>query len=330
MGFFGGGKDNTDFGDVAAAQGEDNRQVVLDQLYANRPNSYTPFGYTNWTTEQVPDGQGGFTQQWSQTTGLTPELQDIYNKQVAIQGGKADITGGLMGRMQNEFGTEMDWRGLNPMGQTPTNQFTLPENSVGDPNAFRQRGEDAAYNSAMSRIQPQFDSQRQALEIKMRNQGLSPGDEAYQSQMESLGQQENDAKMQAQWGASAQGREESALNYGQQFDRNAQNFGQALGANNQNWNQALQGSQYSNQIRQQQLTEAMTKRGFSLNEINALMSGGQVGLPQMPNFTPATAAQPTPIMEGAAQQASIDNANSPWGALLGAGTTLGAAGIGTL
>ncbi len=86
-------------------------------------------------------------------------------------------------------------------------------------------------------------------------------------------------------------------------------------------------SAYANQIRQQQLTEAMTQRGFSLNEINALMSGDQVGLPQMPNFAEASAAQPADYQGAAAQQASSKAASDPTNALLGAGATLGGAAL---
>ena len=321
-----GGK-SQDFGDVAAMQGEQNEQVVRDQLYANRPTQYTPWGYTNWTTEQIPDGHGGFTDKWSQTQGLTPELQDILNKQISIQGGRTDLAGMMTNRMGNEFGQAMDWQGLSPMGAVPTSQFTLPEGNIGNPNAFRQRGSDAAYNSAMNRVTPQFQEQRRAMEAKMRNQGLGPEDAAWKAQMEGIGNSENDARNQAVWGSEAAGRQESQLNFGQQMGQNQNNFNQSLQANQQNFGQAMQGSQYANQIRQQQLTEAMQKRGFSLNEMNALLSGQQVNSPQMPNFAQGAAAQPAPIYNAAIDSASAANAANPLNALIGAAGSVGGAAI---
>ena len=316
-----GGK-SSDFGDVAAMQGEENRQVVTDQLYANRPDQYTPWGYTNWQqTPRIDPITGKETTEWTQTQGLSPELQDIFNKQVAIQGGRTDIGGMLTGRMGSEFGQQMDWRGLNPMGQVPTAQYTLPEGSIGDPNAYRQQGSDASYNAAMSRVTPQFDEQRRAAEVKMRNQGLGPEDAAWKSQMEGIGQNENDARSQAIWGAQQAGREESQLNFGQQMGQNQNMFQQALGANAQNWQQSMQGSQYANQIRQQQMTEAMQKRGFSLNEINALLSGQQINTPSMPNFGQGSAAAPSPYYTGAADAASVSAAGNPTSALIGAAGT---------
>lgn len=322
---FGGG--GTDFGEVAAAQGDENRSVINDQLYANRPVQQTPWGYTNWTTEKVDDGMGGTTNRWTQTQGLTEELQRILDKQIAVQEGRTDIAGTLTGRMGGEFGTPMDWSGLNPMGQVPVSQFTLPEGGIDDPYQTRDRAENAIYGKAASRLAPQFDSKRNALEIKMRNQGIGPEDEAWQSQMRDLGQQETDAYGQAQFDATTGGRAEAGQMFGQQLGMNQNRFNQSLGSNAQNFGQAMQGSQYSNQIRQQQLTEEMQKRGFSLNEINALLSGQQVNAPQMPNFSAAGAATPAPIYQGAADQASINAANNPLSAILGTAGTLGGAAI---
>ena len=319
-----GGKSQPNFGDIAASQGEENREVIRDQTYANRPDQYTPWGYTSWGNEEYIDpATGEKTTKWAQTQGLRPELQDILDKQFAIQGGKTDIAGMLTGRMGQEFGQQMDWSGLNPIGSVPTTQYTLPEGDVGNPYDTRQRAEDFVYQQAQSRIAPQQESQREALEIKMRNQGLRPGDAAWQSQMQSMGQQHNDQNNQALWSANQAGRDESGQMFGQMMSRNQNMFNQALGANQQNFGQSMQGSQYANQIRQQQMTEAMQQRGFSLNEINALMSGQQVGMPSMPNFSQAGAAQPAPYMQGAAQQASMDAANNPWSALIGAGATVG-------
>jgi len=324
-----GGKSQPDFGDIAASQGEENEKVIRDQTYANRPTQYTPWGYTNWTNESVVDpSTGENVTKWSQTQGLTPELQDILDKQTAITGGRTDLAGMLTGRAGQEFSQQMDWSGLNPMGERPVAQYTLPEGGINDPNQTRQRAEDMSYNSAMSRVTPQFEEQKRAAEVKMRNQGLSPQDSAWKTQMEGITQGENDARDKAIWGANSAGRAEAGQMFGQELGLNQNRFNQALGSNNQNWNQSMQGSQYSTQLRQQQLTEEMQKRGFSLNEINGLLSGQQVNTPNMPNFSQASSAQPAPIYQGAADQASINAANNPMNALIGAGGALGSAYLG--
>ena len=123
-----GGKSSPDYSGAAAAQGEANREVVRDQTFANRPDQFTPWGATSWTPYQATDpATGEATTAWSQTQSLTPELQDILNKQIAIQSGRSDVAGALTGRMGAEFTQPMDWRGLNPMGEVPTQQYTIPE-----------------------------------------------------------------------------------------------------------------------------------------------------------------------------------------------------------
>ncbi len=351
-----GGKSQPDYGDIAAAEGAESRQSIMDQLYANRPTQYTPWGAQTWEQSPYTDAEGNTTMKWQQTTSLSPELQDIFNKQMAIQGGRTDIAGMLTGRMGGEFGTAMDWRGLTPTGQVPTAQYTLPEDvnrnldyagidGIDDPYGTRKRAEDAMYNQAQSRIAPQQESQRAALETKMRNQGLRPGDQAWQSQMQSMGQQHNDQNNQAIWSATQAGRDESGQMFDQQLGRRQQYgserekqaayynqagqqaYQQALGANQQNWQQSMGGSQYANQIRQQQIAEMLQQRGSSLNEINALLSGQQVGMPSMPSFQNSGQWTPANQMQAAAQGYAGEQAASPWNSLLGAGATLGGAGI---
>ena len=50
----------------------------------------------------------------------------------------------------------------------------------------------------------------------------------------------------------------------------------------------------------------MQKRGWSLNEINALISGQQVGMPQMPSFNPAAAAEATQYNTAAQNQGQAE------------------------
>ena len=57
-----------------------------------------------------------------------------------------------------------------------------------------------------------------------------------------------------------------------------------------------------NQLRQQQLQEAMGQRGLGINELNALMQGGQVGMPQFGNYTTAGQGQAPDLMSAAQNQ----------------------------
>lgn len=85
-----------------------------------------------------------------------------------------------------------------------------------------------------------------------------------------------------------------------------------------------------NRLRQQAIAEQMQRRGMSLNEMNALLSGQQVAMPQMPSFNQAGRAE-TPNILGATQMGydaalgAANAQNAAFGNLLGAGAQLGSA-----
>ena len=287
--------DSPDYAGAAEATAASNEAALRDQTYANRANQYGPEGSLEWTPYLTTDpSTGESVTAWRQTTSLSPELQALYDQQLGLQGQKYDVAGVAGGRLMDEYGTPIDWSGLSDWGTAP-----------GDPNEYRQRGEDASYDSQMMRIDPQFEEQKRAMELQMRNQGLNPDDRAWQSQMASIGENYNDASMRARLAASAEGRAESQLNYGQQ----AQNF------------------QLANQGRQQQFVELMQQRGFNLNEINAMISGQQVGMPTFNGYNTAGNAGGTDYSGAAQDQGNFDQAGNQsfWsgiGALAGAGANV--------
>jgi hypothetical protein len=181
---------------------------------------------------------------------------------------------------------------------------------VDDGATTRGRAEDAIYKSATSRLDPQWQQRQQSMESDLANRGISMNSEAYTRAMGDFDRSRNDAYNQAQMSAVTGGGAEAQRDFsmdlglrqqqvgeigqqgtfrnaatGQDFSqgmgRQQQAFGQQQQAQGQNFQQQMASSQYQNQVRQQELAEAMQKRGFSLNEINALMTGQQV---QMPNF----------------------------------------------
>lgn len=85
-----------------------------------------------------------------------------------------------------------------------------------------------------------------------------------------------------------------------------------------------------NRLRQQAIAEQMQRRGMSLNEMNALLSGQQVNMPNMPSFAAAQRSE-TPNILGATQMgydAALGAYNAQqagFGNLLNAGAQLGSA-----
>jgi len=114
-----------------------------------------------------------------------------------------------------------------------------------------------------------------------------------QAQLNNAGQQQafNQDLAASQFGNQAVG-QQSALDIAQM---NAQN--QALQSQ---FGMGLQAAQLQNQLRQQAIAEQMQRRGMSLNEMNALLSGQQVQMPSFPSFNAAGRAE-TPNILGATQ-----------------------------
>ncbi len=354
----GGKSSSPDYQGAAVAQGEANREVVRDQTFANRPDQFTPFGSVQWNPYQTVDpATGEATTAWQQVQSLTPELQSILNRQINMQGARTDLAGSMVGRTMNELGQPMDWGSLTPRGEVPTSQFTIAEPlqrdldysgapEIGDPMALRARAEDTIYNRGAQRLSDRFGTQRRNMEVQLRNRGLRPGDEAYDSAMSGLAQAENDAFGGLAADTVRLGQSEAAQLFGQDVTRRNvatgeadrmgnfanlagnQAFQQNLAANQQNFGQAMQGSQYANMIRQQQIAEEAQRRGMSLNEMNALLSGQQVSTPTMPNFTAASQAQPAPIFQGAVNQGNFNQMGQQ--SLFSGLTGIGSAAIGAL
>lgn len=77
--------------------------------------------------------------------------------------------------------------------------------SVDGSDAAARRVENAVYQNAADKLSSQFDSRRRQLETRLQNQGLSTDSAAYQSAMNNLEQQQNDAYTQAAYQSIQQG-----------------------------------------------------------------------------------------------------------------------------
>lgn len=312
-----------DYTAAAEKQGESSKNITEQQTWANRPDQVTPFGTQTWDSNPEYDPVTGQTlNKWTQTTNLDPDSQHALDSQLQLQSGRSDLANSLFPRAQSEFGSAMDWDHFTNAGGTPNLQQTNPEGyqrSIGDTPSYDKAAGDAIYNQWSDRQEPLMKQASSEMDTKLRNQGLKPGDEAYDRAMTNLNNQQGDARTQATYQATIGAGSEASRMQG--MDLSAGNFAnQATGAanqaqltaKNQNFNQNLQQSQYQTQQRQQQIAEAMQKRGFSLNEINAIISGQQVGMPSMPGFNQASKSDTVDYSGAAKDQysAALDAANA--------------------
>lgn len=226
------------------------------QTWANRPEQNTAWGSTSWDNEQVWDPTvNNYVTKWTQNETLRPELENALGNEVAQQSYRAQLGTDLMGRIAEGYQEKPDF-----------GQF-------GDPTALRQEGEDRAWQGITGRLDPMWDQRTNDMEVKLRNQGLRPGDEAYDRAMMNTERARTDAYQQGSAQAQAEGRAETSL-----------------GA----------------QMRQQQIAEYLQERGVPLNEVNAIMTGQQVQNPAMPSFNTASKAEHVDYSGAARDQFSAD------------------------
>ncbi len=353
-----------DYVGAAQLQGELSREALTQQNYANRPTQNTPWGTQSWGTQSgIDPATGQQVTQWTQNTTLAPGLQQALDAQVGTQLGRSQLAGGFMGRVADEYSRPFDYANLPQMAQANAPgslNTTLADYTPGLATGFNfgaplpqvdSSYRDTVANQLMTRMQPVHDYQQAQLETKLANQGFVQGSEAYNRALNELNQRQSMERFNAldQAGGEMQrlfGMQMDTARTGYQQNLGAAQFqNQALGqaaardqarmqaqnaamSQQQNLNQSFVDQQ--NRVRQQAIAEQMQRRGMSLNEMNALLSGQQVQMPGMPSFTAAGRAE-TPNILGAtqmgydAQLGAYNAQQAGLGNLLNAGAQIGSA-----
>ncbi len=213
----------------------------------NDPNSPQNFLQPSITQQYYPEQQAAYEQQ-VQAQG---KLAGLANQQTTNVGNILNQPYQFSGQLQTSLpGAGSPAGATNPYGYDQTqfgiqgspNLFayggatSLPQGFAGTPNVgylnqpnlaqsidasqvapLPVNAGTTAQQAILSRLDPQQQRQRTSTETQLVNQGLRPGDEAYNNAITLLGQQENDARTQA----ALQG-------LGLDFQANQQGFGQAL------------------------------------------------------------------------------------------------------
>jgi hypothetical protein len=247
------------FGQAAQQQSDASQQNVNQQTQTNRPNQYNPFASTTWS-----QGPGG---QWSQSTQFAGPLS------------------GLSSSLQQQAAEAMG---------SPFSLSGLPQ--LTDGSAAREQAINAAYGSATSRLDPQFQQREEQMRLRLQQQGLAPGSEAYEREIGNLSRERSDAYTQALANATSQGT----------------SAGQAL------FNQSLAG-------RQNALAEALRQRGQAMGDLQGLM-----GLTQQQGFMGAGQAQAPDTLGALSTQYQSELQRQAaeqqfWAQIIGAGVQAGGA-----
>ena len=306
---------------AAEVQADLERELAAQELWANRYNINNFFGGREYGTVQDVDEYGNPITKWTVTDTMNPDMQAAAQSNLSAQRGLAQLGEANMARVYDAFRDPFD---VNQYGQYQGLQdFEAPgQFSFGqrmeefnfDPTGARQRAEDAAYARMTSRLDPRFESQQRQLETQLRNRGLAPGDQAYDSAMQNLGRERTDAYSAAMQEAIGMGRAETAQDfdiasgsYGIRGSALQDQFGRDItqaGYNQDLWRNLtdvdMQTADYANALQDRQLERDYLGRTLPLQETRSLL-GGTMPAGQTSGGTqtaPGSMALPTPISFG--------------------------------
>lgn len=205
-----------------------------------RSNVKGPNGSVTWLPPTTPGGQ------WTQSTTLNPNEQATLT---GTQGSNATMAGGAA--------TMTPWAVGAESGPMDYNQFMPGGTHVQGGQYYDQKAGDAVYQQFADRMEPQFKQQTAAMDVQLRNQGLKPGDEAYDTQMKQVAQEQGDQRQRASQDAVQMAGQE-----GQRMQ------GMDVSAGNYNTDQ-----------RNAQITQELQKRGYGVDEIKKMLDGINVAIP---------------------------------------------------
>lgn len=168
---------------AAVGQGQANLQSAITNYLLGNSNQVTPFGSLNsqqtgsfnLPSINIP-GVGQIPSMdiptFTQTTTLSPQQQAIFDQQQKAKGDLANLTAG---------------------------QTANVSNALSQPYSYANAGDlqDKVQNAIMSRLQPQFDRDEEALRSRLANQGIAAGSDAYNKDWTLFNQAKNDASTQA-------------------------------------------------------------------------------------------------------------------------------------
>jgi hypothetical protein len=263
-----------DYRGAAQETAQGNLEAAQAATAANRVNQITPYGNLNYA-ETGTDSRGNPI--WTATTTLSPAQQQLLDMQNQASAGLGSAITSQLGQVQDVMG-----RGFNPntpaiqyggqgpqlgqVGQGPQFQSLGSANPMaraGNTDALQRslgqnvgmEGWDRASNLLMQRLDPQLERQQERQDAQLAAQGIPVGSQAYTRAKQDLGQQQNDARIQAQ--LQAQGIQQNL--FGQEL-QTGQFGNQATTQQQQN---LLQNLGFSNQAQQQDFANRQAQLAFN-------------------------------------------------------------------
>lgn len=322
---------------VANAQSASNIATAEAQQRLNMVGTQGPTGSVRWQAD--PSQPGGYTQ----VSNLSQPEQQTYDLSKTAQNSALGVANQQIGRVGDALNTPLSTAGLpdyalgqGSVAQSRPLQYSFdPGQAVqgsvgGDLEAARQAAVNSTYSQATSRLDPQWQQREDQARAQLANQGLSENSTAFQTAMGNLGRERTDAYNQANYSAIGAGENAANALFGRQLSQGqfandaasqmyGQNqglaqfantaVGQQFGQDATNAQLANQQAQIQNQARNQALQERAYIQNQPINQFSALLSSGQVGMPEGIQYTPSQIAG-TDVIGANALKAQYDQANA--------------------
>jgi len=149
--------------ETAAAQSQMNRETAITQQGLNSTNQVTPWGNLTYTQSGTWDDG---TPQFTATTSLSPEQQELYNLSTATQKNLGNIGVEQSGKIRDLLGTNVD----------------LSNDAL----------EQHLFDLGSSRMNPVFGQQEESMRNSLLNRGIREGTPAFEAEMTRFNQGKND------------------------------------------------------------------------------------------------------------------------------------------
>lgn len=245
-----------DYMGLANAQSDYNKNNAIQQQLMNNPDQVGPYG--SRTLTMGPDGH------WTLNTSLSPQLQQNFDQSNAL-------FGTMLNRASGALSNGLNYNSLAPAPTFDTSKVPgLPTADANDLNTVR----DSVYRQQTQYLDPQFQQAQSDLESKLANQGIMPGSEAYNREMNNFNLTKQKAYGDARDSAiQAGGQEQSRL------------FGIGLQANQAGMNNAVAGFNAGMQGRQQGVAEQNYLHNAPINDIASLRGSTQFTMPSFGGMT---------------------------------------------
>lgn len=241
-----------DYAGAAQATSEGNKAAALTTGALNRPTQITPTGSQTWSLKPGADPNNPQPGDWIATTSYSPEQQKLYEGQTTAQQGLVNTANSGIGGL-TKLGVG---QGLGEVAPSFTGDVSKTADQF---SADRQAISDALYANQTKYLGDQFARDDENLRSQLLSRGLTEGSAAYDNALRDQQRTQNDA-------------------YG-----TAANYATTQSAQMQKLMQdALLNSAMTQQnLYTQGLSGAATEQNQPLNQILALMGGGQVSQPNL-------------------------------------------------